>query len=259
MGALGLLGMHLEGYGCAGTERRRLRPGLPRARGRRLAACAASSPCRGRSRCSRSGAGAPRSRSSAWLPAMAAGEAIGCFGLTEPDAGSRPGGDAHARPPRRRRTGCSTAPRCGSPTARSPTSPSSGRAADETAAIRGFVVPTDTPGFTANDIHKKLSLRASVTAELVLEDVRAARRRRAARGRRRSAGPLSCLNEARYGILWGAVGAARRLLRVGARLRQGAEQFGKPIAGFQLTQRKLADMVVAVNKGRSLAPATSGA
>jgi glutaryl-CoA dehydrogenase len=113
--------------------------------------------------------------------------------------------------------------------------------------IRGFVVPTDTPGFTANEVHHKLSLRASVTAELVLDGVRlpADAAFPEVRGLR---GPLSCLNEARYGIVWGVVGAARACFEAALDYSMTREQFGRPIAGFQLTQRKLADMVVEVNR-----------
>ena len=166
----GVLGMHLEGYGCAGHVRRRVRPGLPGAGGRRLRASGRWSPCRARWRCSRSGAWAAEEQKQEWLPRMAAGEAIGCFGLTEPDVGSDPGCDAHPCPRATATTGCSTAARCGSPTAPSPTSRWCGRR--PTRAIRGFVVPTDTPGFSAPEIKHKMSLRASVTSELVLDGVR---------------------------------------------------------------------------------------
>jgi len=112
--------------------------------------------------------------------------------------------------------------------------------------IRGFVVPTDSPGFTANPIHRKLSLRASVTAELVFDELRLPESAAfpEVRGLK---GPLSCLNEARFGILWGAAGAARACFEEALAYTTAREQFGKPLAGFQLTQRKLADMVIAVN------------
>ena len=115
------------------------------------------------------------------------------------------------------------------------------------AGIRGFVVPTDTPGFTAHEVKHKLSLRASLTAELVLEGVRVPGDAvfPDVAGLK---GPLSCLNEARYGILWGAVGAARACFEAALSYAMDREQFGSPIAGFQLTQRKLAEMVVAVNQ-----------
>jgi glutaryl-CoA dehydrogenase len=119
-------------------------------------------------------------------------------------------------------------------------------------AIHGFVVPTDTPGFTANDIHRKLSLRASVTSELVLDGVRLPDSARLP-GVSTMRGPLSCLNEARYGILWGAMGAGRACYEAALDYATGREQFGTPIAAFQLTQRKLVDMMVKVNKGTLLA------
>ncbi|HEY9562815.1 MAG TPA: acyl-CoA dehydrogenase family protein, partial [Nocardioides sp.] len=118
--------------------------------------------------------------------------------------------------------------------------------------VRGFVVPTDTGGFTANTIHQKMSLRASVTAELVLEDVRlpASAVLPDVQGMR---GPLSCLNEARYGILFGAIGAARACYEAALDYSTSREQFGRPIGGFQLIQRKLVEMLVSVNRGTLLA------
>ena len=164
----GVLGMHLR----ATAARARARPptAWPAWSSRpATAACARSSRCRGRWRCTRSGAGAREEQKHEWLPRMAAGEAIGCFGLTEPDAGSDPGSMRTARAATAT-TGSSTARRCGSPTARSPTSRSSGPRTDE--GVRGFLVPKGTTGFTTQDIHRKLSLRASVTSELLLDDVR---------------------------------------------------------------------------------------
>ena len=141
-----------------------------------------------------------------WLPRMATGEALGCFGLTEPDAGSDPGVDAHPRASATATTGCSTAPRCGSPTAPWPRSPWSGRR-PTTGSAASWCRPRR-PGFTATKIQRKLSLRASVTAELSFDDLRLPGDAvfPEVRGLK---GPLGCLNEARYGILWGAVGAAR--------------------------------------------------
>jgi len=118
--------------------------------------------------------------------------------------------------------------------------------------IRGFAVPTDTPGFEANEIHRKLSLRASITAELVLDDVRLPDSA-AFPDVRGLKGPLSCLNEARYGILWGAVGAARSCLEEALEYSMEREQFGRPIASFQLSQRKLADMTISVNNANLVA------
>ena len=202
LGALGLLGMHLEGYGCAGTNATSY--GLAC---RELEAIDSGL----RSFVSVQGSLAmfaihrwgSEEHKREWLPRMASGDALGCFGLTEPDAGS--------------------------------------------SGIRGFVVPTDTPGFAAHEVKHKLSLRASLTAELVLEGVRVPADAvfPDVTGLK---GPLSCLNEARYGILWGAVGAARSCFEAALDYAKDREQFGQPIAGFQLTQRKLADMVVAVNQ-----------
>jgi glutaryl-CoA dehydrogenase len=122
----------------------------------------------------------------------------------------------------------------------------------EDVGIRGFIVPTDTPGFSAPTIHKKLSLRASITSELVLDDVRLPEALRLP-DVSSMRGPLSCLNEARYGILWGAVGAARACYECALDYAGQRTQFGKPIAGFQLTQRKLVEMMVRVQKGTLLA------
>jgi glutaryl-CoA dehydrogenase len=184
-----------------------------------------------------------------WLPGMAAGDLIGCFGLTEPDHGSDP---ANMRT-RARRDGDDwildgrkmwiT----------------NGSVADVAVVwaqtdegIRGFVVPTDSAGFTAPEIKRKLSLRASVTSELVLDGVRLPGDA-ALPDVVGLKGPLSCLNEARYGIIWGAMGAARSAFEAARAYAGEREQFGKPIAAFQLTQQKLADMVVELVKGQLLA------
>ncbi|OXM61533.1 acyl-CoA dehydrogenase family protein [Amycolatopsis vastitatis] len=242
-GSLGLLGMHLEGYGCAGTS-----------------AVAYGIACREleavdsglRSFVSVQGSlamyaihkwGSEEHRQE-WLPRMATGDALGCFGLTEPDAGSDPGS---------MRT---RAVRDGSDWVLSGTKMwiTNGTVADVAVVwaqtddgIRGFVVPTTAPGFTANEVKHKLSLRASLTAELVLDGVRlpASAAFPEVRGLR---GPLSCLNEARYGILFGVVGAARACYESALEYTLSRSQFGKPLAGFQLTQRKLADLVVEVNR-----------
>ncbi|GAA4548607.1 acyl-CoA dehydrogenase family protein [Amycolatopsis samaneae] len=242
-GELGLLGMHLEGYGCAGTS-----------------AVAYGIACREleavdsglRSFVSVQGSlamyaihrwGSEEHRAE-WLPRLASGEALGCFGLTEPDAGSDPGS---------MRT---RAVRDGSDWVLHGTKMwiTNGTVADVAVVwartddgIRGFVVPTGTPGFTANEVKHKLSLRASLTAELVLDGVRLPDSAAfpEVRGLR---GPLSCLNEARYGILFGVVGAARACYEAALEYTLSREQFGKPLAGFQLTQRKLADLLVEVNR-----------
>jgi glutaryl-CoA dehydrogenase len=248
MGAMGLLGMHLEGYGCAGTSA--VAYGL---------ACleleAGDSGTRSFVSVQGSLAMFPiwkfgsEEQKQEWLPRMAAGEVIGCFGLTEPDSGSDPSSmRTHAR-------------RDGGDWVLNGTKMwiTNGGVADVAIVwartddgIHGFIVPTDTPGFSANDIHQKLSLRASVTSELVLDDVRLpdAYRLPEVSSMR---GPLSCLNEARYGILWGAIGAGRTCYETALSYAKERKQFDQPIAGFQLTQRKLVEMLVRVNKGTLLA------
>ena len=184
-----------------------------------------------------------------WLPRMAAGEAIGCFGLSEPDSGSDPGS---------MRT---VAKRDGDDWVLSGTKMwiTNGGVSDVAIVwantdegIRGFVVPTASPGFSAPDIHKKMSLRASVTSELVMDDVRLPADAMLP-GVQGLKGPLSCLNEARYGIVWGVMGAARACFETALEYSKTREQFGKPIGTFQLTQKKLADMALELNKGTLLA------
>ena len=241
-GKLGLLGMHLTGYGCAGTS-----------------ATAYGVACREleaidsglRSFVSVQGSlamfaihrwGSEEQRQE-WLPRMATGEALGCFGLTEPDAGSDPGSmRTHAK-----RDGADWILNGAKMWITNGTLAKVAIVWAQTDdGIRGFVVPTGTPGFTAHEIHRKLSLRASITAELTLEDVRlpAEAMLPEVRGLK---GPLSCLNEARFGIVWGAVGAARACYTEALQYSLERTQFGKPLAAFQLTQRKLAEMVLAVN------------
>jgi len=184
-----------------------------------------------------------------WLPRMGTGEALGCFGLTEPDSGSDP---ASMR---------TRARRDGDDWILNGTKMwiTNGSRADVAVVwartdegVRGFLVPAGTPGFTTQDIHHKLSLRASVTSELLLDDVRlpADAILPEATSLR---GPLSCLNEARYGIVWGAAGAARACLEAALDYAQTRIQFGKPIASFQLVQSKLAHMALEVNRASLLA------
>jgi glutaryl-CoA dehydrogenase len=248
LGELGLLGMHLEGYGCAGAS----------AVSYGLACMELEAGDSGlRSLVSVQGSlsmfaiwryGSEEQKQE-WLPRMAAGEAIGCFGLTEPDAGSDPGS---------MRT---RARRDGDDWLLSGTKMwiTNGSVADVAVVwaqtddgVRGFLVPAGTAGFTTQDIHQKLSLRASVTSELILDDVRlpAAAQLPEAAGLR---APLSCLSEARFGIVFGAVGAARACYEAALDYSVTREQFGKPIGAFQLTQAKLAQMLLAVNQGTLLA------
>ncbi|MFG3106733.1 acyl-CoA dehydrogenase family protein [Streptomyces tendae] len=249
LGSIGALGMSLEGYGCAGASA--VQYGL---------ACleleAADSGIR--SLVSVQGSLAmyaihrfgSEGQKQTWLPRMAAGEVIGCFGLTEPDHGSDPanmrthakrdaGGDWVLNGRKMWITNGSVA----------------GVAvvwAQTEGGIRGFVVPTGTAGFSAPEIKHKWSLRASVTSELVLDDVRlpADAVLPEVTGLR---GPLSCLSHARYGIVWGSMGAARSSFEAAVEYAKSREQFGRPIGGFQLTQAKLADMAVELHKGILLA------
>jgi len=248
MGALGLLGMHLDGYGTAGTN----------AVSYGLACLELSAGDSGvRSFVSVQGSLAmfpiwafgSEEQKQEWLPPMAAGELIGCFGLTEPDAGSDPSGMK------------TSARRDGADWVLNGTKMwiTNGSIADVAIVwaqtddgIRGFIVPTGTKGFSANDIHHKLSLRASVTSELVLENVRLPSDSMLpdVAGLK---GPLSCLNEARFGIVFGSTGAARACYEAALAYSKDRIQFGRPIAGFQLTQRKLVEMMVKVNQGMLLA------
>lgn len=248
LGALGVLGMHLEGYGCAGTS----------ATAYGLACMELEAGDSGvRSMVSVQGSLAmfaiwrwgSEEQKRRWLPGMATGETVGCFGLTEPDAGSDPG----AMRTRARRDGGDwildgrkmwiT----------------NGSIADVAVVwartdegVRGFLVPAGAPGFSAPEIRKKLSLRASITSELVLDGVRLpadAVLPEVSSLR----GPLSCLNEARYGIVWGAAGAARACFEAALKYAGERTAFGKPIAGTQIQQQKLAHMALEVNRATLLA------
>jgi glutaryl-CoA dehydrogenase len=248
IGKLGLFGMHLEGYGCAGAS----------ATAYGLTCLELEAGDSGvRSLVSVQGSLAmfaihrwgSEEQKQEWLPRMAAGEAIGCFGLTEPDAGSDPG----SMRTRARRDGEDWILHGQKMWI------TNGSLADVAVVwartdegIRGFLVPTDTPGFTTQDIHKKLSLRASITSELLLDDVRipASAMLPEASSLR---GPLSCLNEARYGIVWGAAGAARACFEAALDYAKERTVFGKPIAATQLQQAKLAQMALEVNQATLLA------
>jgi glutaryl-CoA dehydrogenase len=248
LGAIGLLGMHLDGYGCAGTS----------ATAYGLACLELEAADSGiRSLVSVQGSLAmfaihrygSDDQKNEWLPRMAAGEALGCFGLTEPDFGSDPSG---------MRT---RARRDGADWVLDGTKMwiTNGSVADVAIVwartddgVRGFVVPTDTPGFTAPEITRKLSLRASVTSELVLEGVRLPESAMLPTAAGLS-GPLSCLSEARFGIVFGALGAARDCLETTLEYAASRQVFDKPLSSYQLTQRKLADMSLELGKGMLLA------
>lgn len=247
-GKLGLLGMHLEGYGCGGSsataygvvcqELEAVDSGL-------------------RSMVSVQGSlamfaihrhGSEQHRQQ-WLPAMATGDVIGCFGLTEPDFGSNPAG---------MRT---TARRDGSDWILNGSKMwiTNGSIADVAVVwaraeegILGFVVPAGTPGFSGREMKHKLSLRASNTSELILDDVRLPADAQLPQARGLS-GPLACLSEARFGIVFGSVGAARDCLETTLEYVASREVFDKPLAGYQLTQAKIADMAVELGKAQLLA------
>ncbi|MFN2488976.1 MAG: acyl-CoA dehydrogenase family protein [Actinomycetota bacterium] len=248
LGALGLLGMHLEGFGCAGTSA--VSYGL---------ACmeleAGDSGFRSFVSVQGSLAMFPiraygsENQKRRWLPGMAAGEIIGCFGLTEPDFGSDPSG---MRTTAVRRDG-------GWVLNGTKMWITSGGIADVAVVwaqtdegVRGFLVPKGTSGFTTRDVHRKMSLRASITSELIFDDclVPGDALLPGVTGMR---GPLSCLNEARFGIVWGAMGAARACFESALEYSKTRVQFDRPIGGFQLTQEKLVNMMLEINKGTLLA------
>ncbi|MGC8486085.1 MAG: acyl-CoA dehydrogenase family protein, partial [Candidatus Baltobacteraceae bacterium] len=248
LGALGLLGMHLKGYECPGAS----------AVAYGIACMELEAGDAGvRSFASVQGSLAmfaihrfgSEEQKNEWLPAMARGEKIGCFGLTEPDFGSNPAG---------MRT---TARRDGADWVIDGTKMwiTNGSFADVAIVwantddgIAGFVVPTTTNGFSTNVIHRKLSLRASVTSELILDNVRLPDSARLP-GARGLGGPLACLNEARFGIIWGVMGAARSCYATALEYAKTRVQFDRPIAGFQLTQEKLVNMLLELQKGTLLA------
>ncbi len=248
MGELGLFGAHLKGYGCAGLSA--VAYGLIC---QELEACDSGL----RSMASVQGSLAMYSiwrwgteeQKRRWLPEMAAGRAIGCFGLTEPDHGSDPGG----METRARRDGDHYVL---NGTKRWITNGSIADVATvwakEGDTIRGFLVERGTKGYSAHDIKGKFSLRASITSELVLEDCRipAANLMPEAKG---LGGPFSCLNQARYGIVWGAIGAARTCYLTALEYSKTRTQFDKPLAGFQLVQAKLVHMLNEITKAQLLA------
>src|SRR6476620_9399134 len=248
LGKLGLLGMHLEGYGCAGTS----------ATAYGLACMELEAGDSGlRSLVSVQGSLAmyaiwrwgSEEQKQEWLPRMAAGDAVGCFGLTEPDAGSDPG----AMRTRARRDGSDWILHGQKMWI------TNGSIADVAVVwaatddgVRGFLVPKGTKGFTTQDIHKKLSLRASITSELLLDDVRLPADAVLPEVSSLK-GPLSCLNEARYGMVWGAAGAGRACYEAALEYALERVQFDRPIASFQIQQQKLANMALEVNRATLLA------
>jgi glutaryl-CoA dehydrogenase len=249
LGSLGLLGMHLEGYGCAGAS----------ATAYGLTCLELEAGDSGlRSFCSVQGSLAmfaiwkwgSEEQKERWLPGMAAGTTIGCFGLTEPDAGSNPAG-MRTRAKRNGDTWVLNGSKMWI---------TNGSLADvavvwarnEDGKVNGFLVEKGTPGFSAPVMHGKLSLRASVTSELVLDGVEVPEANRLPEATSLRA-PLSCLNEARYGIVWGAAGAARACYEAALDYSKSRVQFDKPIGGYQLTQAKLVEMAVKVSQSTMLA------
>ncbi|WP_430499692.1 acyl-CoA dehydrogenase family protein [Micromonospora trifolii] len=247
-GKLGLLGMHLTGYGCAGASA--VAYGLAcqelEAGDSGLRSLVSVQGSLAMYAIWRYGSEEQKQR---WLPSMATGEAIGCFGLTEPDHGSDPASMAT----RARRDGDDWVLTGGKMwITNAPIADVAVIWARTDEGVRGFAVPMDTPGVTAREIRRKMSLRASVTGEIVLDDVRLPADAQLPEAVGLKA-PLSCLTEARYGIVWGAVGAARDCLETTLAYATTRTQFGRPLAGFQLTQAKLADMAVELVKGQLLA------
>jgi glutaryl-CoA dehydrogenase len=254
LGELGLLGMHLEGYGCAGASAtaygvacRELEAGDSGVRSFvSVQGSLAMFPIR---------AYGSEEQRQEWLPRMAAGTAVGCFGLTEPDRGSDPG-DMQTRARRDggdwvlsgRKMWITNGPVADVAVVWAQAEATG----DEPAGVRGFVVPTDTPGFSAVEVTHKMSLRASATGELVLDDVRLPADS-VLPGVRGLKGPLSCLTEARFGIVWGSLGAARACFEAALDYAGTRQQFGRPIGGFQLTQQKLTEMAVRIGTGSLLA------
>lgn len=248
VGSIGLLGMHLSGYGCSGTS----------ATSYGIACMELEAGDSGfRSFVSVQGSLAmfpihrygSEDQKNRYLPAMARGEVIGCFGLTEPDAGS----DPSSMKTKARKDGKDWL------LSGSKMWITNGGIADVAVVwahtddgVRGFLVEKGMKGFTTRDIHRKLSLRASVTSELIFDDVRLPEDAALPTAHGMKA-PLSCLNEARFGIIWGAMGAARSCLESAVEYSQERVQFDRPIAAFQLTQQKLVNMFLELNKGLLLA------
>jgi glutaryl-CoA dehydrogenase len=253
MAQLGLLGMHIQGYGCAGKSAVQYGIAMQEleAGDSGLRTFVSVQGSLAMSAIAKHGSEEQKQR---WLPGMAAGEIVGCFGLTEPTAGSDPS------------TMATTAVREGGEWVLNGAKRWIGlasiahvaviwaKAVDESGQerVRGFLVPTDTPGFTATPIEPKLSMRASIQCDIALEDVRLPADAILPHhpGLR---GPFSCLNEARYGIVWGALGAARDSFDAALAYSQQRIQFDKPLAAYQLSQAKLVNMALEIQKGQLLA------
>jgi len=248
MAGLGLLGMHLQGYGCPG--RSAVEYGIAamelEAGDSGLRTFVSVQGSLAMSAIYKHGSEEQKNQ---WLPKMAAGDVVGCFGLTEPTAGSDPGsmktfarrdGDGWVINGSKRWIGLASIAQIAIIWAMT----------DD--GVRGFIVPTDTPGFKATPIEPKLSMRASIQCDIELSEVRLPSTAMLpnARGLR---GPFECLNEARYGIIWGAMGAARDSYETAVSYSQERLQFDKPLAGYQLTQEKLVNMALEINKGMLLA------
>jgi len=248
MAGLGLLGMHLQGYGCPG--RSAVEYGIAamelEAGDSGLRTFVSVQGSLAMSAIYKHGSEEQKNQ---WLPKMAAGDVVGCFGLTEPTAGSDPGsmktfarrdGDGWVINGSKRWIGLASIAQIAIIWAMT----------DD--GVRGFIVPTDTPGFKATPIEPKLSMRASIQCDIELSEVRLPSTALLpnARGLR---GPFECLNEARYGIIWGAMGAARDSYETAVSYSQERLQFDKPLAGYQLTQEKLVNMALEINKGMLLA------
>jgi glutaryl-CoA dehydrogenase len=248
MGERGLLGMHLKGYGCAGKSA--VSYGLAclelEAGDSGLRTFVSVQGSLAMSAIYKFGS---EEQKEEWLPKMAKGEAIGCFGLTEPEAGSDPAsmktfarkdGSGWVIDGEKRWIGMGTIADVAVIWAQT----------DD--GIRGFLVPTDAQGFSARDIQQKLSMRASIQCDLFLNEVRLPEDAMLPKAEG-LVGPFACLNEARYGIIWGSMGAARDCYEAALGYAKEREQFGKLVASFQLTQQKLVDMMLEIQKGTLVA------
>ncbi|WP_120003455.1 acyl-CoA dehydrogenase family protein [Nesterenkonia muleiensis] len=257
MAELGLFGMHLQGYGCAGRSATEYGLAMQEmeAGDSGLRTVVSVQGSLAMSAIYKNGSEEQKQK---WLPKMAAGEVIGCFGLTEPTAGSDPSSmTTVARKEagewvlngEKRWIGLATAAQVAIIWAKAPTADETGNLVEK---VRGFIVPTDTPGFRAAAIESKLSMRASLQCDIQLDQVRLPEEAILPQnpGLR---GPFSCLAEARYGIAWGAMGAARDALEAALEYSQHRLQFSRPLSGYQLTQKKLADMALELNKGQLIA------